>query len=184
MWWDIVHLNTCCDKGCVTASLNLSRRSRPMSNLRPSVTTVKLAADVCKTLLLTGVRILTSMRIVPFENIYNCGLLIFRTHIAIGLLFANCSASDLVKMLHALPESPSGLVELFLILTGMLRGSFFWDPGVSWPPCCHCRYCSRIWTKIGQWLYTIHRILGWGSSSIALTNFLSLGFGLSVSFVF
>ena len=96
-----------------------------MSNLRPSAATVKLAADVCKTLLVTGVRILPSMRIVSFKIIQNCGLLILRTHFANGLLLNNCSASVLVKMLHALPESTRRLVELFLILWGMLRGSFF-----------------------------------------------------------
>ena len=42
----------------MTASPSWSNKSRPMSGLRPSVTTVKVGAYVCQPLLVTAVRIL------------------------------------------------------------------------------------------------------------------------------
>ena len=92
-----------------------------MSGLRPSATTVNVAAEVCQPLLLSGVQILPSMCIGSFENVRNCGFLISRTHIACGLLLTTRAASGLFKMLKASPVSTIRVVEIFLFLMGKFK---------------------------------------------------------------
>ena len=45
--------------------------------------------------------------------------------IACGLFVTTCVAREKLKMLHALPDSTSSVLDILLILIGMLRGSIF-----------------------------------------------------------
>ena len=53
-----------------------------MSGLRPPAKTVKVTAEMCRPWLVTGVRILTSVFILSFENVRNCCILISHIHLA------------------------------------------------------------------------------------------------------
>ena len=67
----------CCDEDYGTASPSWSKRSQPMSSLRPSATTVKAAAVVCRPLPVSGIGVLSLICIGLLENICNCGFIDF-----------------------------------------------------------------------------------------------------------
>ena len=114
-----------CEDDWVTAIPKWLKKSRLMSDLRPSATTMNLAAGVCHPLLERPVLIFPSIFFGSFEKVRSCGLTVSRKQIAWELLLTNRVASDGFRMLQALSESTRSVVEILPIVIGMIKGSVF-----------------------------------------------------------